>query len=85
VAAQGAPVRVIGAGDAVLATGGSGDVLSGVIGALLARGLSTFDAATGAAHVHGRAGELLAGRRGEGWTASDVAAAIPEAVGHLAG
>jgi NAD(P)H-hydrate epimerase len=50
-----------------LATGGSGDVLAGVIGALLAQGVSAVDAARAAAYVHGRAGERLAseyGRRG---------------------
>jgi NAD(P)H-hydrate epimerase len=42
-----------------LATGGSGDVLSGVIGALLARGLNPYDASCLAAYVHGLAGEQL--------------------------
>lgn len=44
------------AGDQRLATAGSGDVLSGVIGAFLARGMDPFEAAAAGAHVHGRAG-----------------------------
>ena len=44
-------------GTAALATAGSGDVLSGIIGSLLAAGLEPFLAAAVGAHVHGRAGE----------------------------
>ena len=46
------------AGGPALATAGSGDVLSGVIGAFLARGVGAHEAAALAAHVHGRAGSL---------------------------
>ncbi len=49
-------VRLARAGTTALATAGTGDVLSGVIGALLARGVDPLDAAALAAHVHGRAG-----------------------------
>jgi ADP-dependent NAD(P)H-hydrate dehydratase / NAD(P)H-hydrate epimerase len=52
-----------------LATAGTGDVLSGIIGALLARGVPTLEAAALAAHVHGRAAE--AGRL-EGLMAGDL-------------
>jgi NAD(P)H-hydrate epimerase len=45
-------------GGPALATAGSGDVLSGVIGAFVARGLPVFEAAAFAAHVHGRAASL---------------------------
>lgn len=50
---------LIGSGGPELATAGSGDVLAGVIVALLASGLGPFDAATCGAWVHGRAGERL--------------------------
>ena len=46
------------AGTPKLATAGTGDVLSGVIGAMLARGVAPLEAAALAAHVHGRAGAL---------------------------
>jgi NAD(P)H-hydrate epimerase len=67
-------------GASTLATGGSGDVLAGLIGALLARGSSTDDAARAGAWVHGVAGERLAAVRAEGWSAGDVAAALPGAI-----
>ena len=44
------------AGTTALATAGTGDVLSGMIGAMLARGMDPLEAAALAAHVHGRAG-----------------------------
>ena len=61
VAAPGAAVPDVllaAAGGPALATAGSGDVLSGVIGAFCARGLPPLEAAALAAHVHGRAASL---------------------------
>ena len=49
-------------GGAELATGGSGDVLTGLITALLAQGMNAFDAAHLGAHIHGLAGEAAAER-----------------------
>lgn len=49
------PVRVASAAPAWLATAGSGDVLSGLVGTLLAGGLAPLDAGSLGAHVHGRA------------------------------
>ncbi len=72
-------------GGPALATGGTGDVLTGVLGALLARGLGARDAARLGAWVHGAAGDRLGARRSEGWTASDVAAEVPEAAHALIG
>lgn len=83
IAEAGRPIVVNPTGGPVLATGGSGDVLAGVIGALLARGLPARDAARLGAWVHGDAGDRLARRRGEGWGASDIAAAVPEAIAGL--
>ncbi|MGD9483688.1 NAD(P)H-hydrate dehydratase [Streptomyces sp. TRM70308] len=69
------PVRVNPTGTGLLATAGSGDVLSGLIGALLAAGLPARDAASTGAYLHG-----LAGRRATAPpAASDVAAALPAA------
>jgi NAD(P)H-hydrate epimerase len=61
-------------GDARLATAGTGDVLSGVIGALLARGVSPFEAAAGGAWLHARA--ALEGPA-DGLVASDLIDALP--------
>ncbi len=52
-------VRVVLSGTPTLATAGSGDVLSGLIGATIARGHEPFEAAALAAHLHGRAGSTL--------------------------
>lgn len=73
-------VSMVMSGDQRLATAGTGDVLSGMIGALAAGGLDLAVAAGLAAHVHG-----LAGRAGPviGTVASDVAAAIPRVLEHM--
>jgi ADP-dependent NAD(P)H-hydrate dehydratase / NAD(P)H-hydrate epimerase len=52
------PVRVNSTGTPLLATAGSGDVLSGLTGALLAGGMSPMDAAAAGAHLHGLAGRI---------------------------
>jgi NAD(P)H-hydrate epimerase len=83
VVARGSRPSLNPTGSAALATGGSGDVLTGVVGALLARGVDPRDAARLGAFVHGRAGERLWTRRREGWTAGDVASEIPEAAAEL--
>lgn len=60
-----------------LATGGSGDVLAGVIGALLAQGATAVDAARAAVFIHGLAGEQLAAQHGSrGVISSDLPLAI---------
>jgi NAD(P)H-hydrate epimerase len=66
VAAPDGRVLIAGEGDARLATAGTGDVLSGVVAALLAMGLDGPEAAAGAAFVHGAAGNL-------GWSRGLVA------------
>ena len=72
-------VRVTATGTSALATAGSGDVLTGTVAGLLARGLSAFDAAACAAFVHGVAGRTAAAAAAEGTVAGDVAAALPRA------
>jgi hydroxyethylthiazole kinase-like uncharacterized protein yjeF len=70
-------------GSPVLATAGTGDVLTGMIGALLARGVGASESAAAAAYLHGLAG-LFAGRDlGEGTVAGDVLEHLPEAVAHV--
>jgi len=63
-----------------LATGGSGDVLSGVIGALLAQGVAPAEAARAAVWVHGAAGDQL----GRGMISSDLPHAIAGALRRIA-
>jgi NAD(P)H-hydrate epimerase len=68
-------VLLSAAGVTALATAGTGDVLSGVIGAFLARGVPAHAAAALAAHVHGRAG---ASGSNEGLVAGDLPALIAQ-------
>jgi NAD(P)H-hydrate epimerase len=65
-----------------LATAGTGDVLTGVIGGLLAQGLGALDAACVGVYAHGRAGDKWARTHGttRGMRASDVVAGIPLAL-----
>ncbi len=68
-------------GNSSMAKAGAGDVLSGIIGGLLAQGLKPFDAAVAGAYIHGRAGELASQIEGMfGVLASDIVDAVPEAV-----
>ncbi|MEV7005489.1 NAD(P)H-hydrate dehydratase [Streptosporangium sp. NPDC051022] len=78
VAEDGMPVRVNLTGSSWLATAGTGDVLAGLTGALLAAGLGTYDAASCAAHLHG-----LAGADGP-LSAWDVLEAVPDAMRSVA-
>lgn len=71
---------VVTAGDERLATAGTGDVLAGIVGALLAQRLAPFHAAAAGAWIHGQAA-----RRGPsaGLVASDLPALIPQVLGLL--
>ena len=64
-----------------LATAGTGDVLSGIIGAMLAKGLPAAHAACAAVYAHVRAGQIAAGPHGaDGVIASDVIHSLPAAL-----
>jgi NAD(P)H-hydrate epimerase len=67
-------------GDERLATAGTGDVLAGIIAALVARGVPPFEAAAAGAHLHGTA--ALLGPH-EGLVASDLVALLPRAIARL--
>ena len=78
VADPAGPVRATTTGLPWLATAGAGDVLAGLVGALLASGLSPYDAASAGSWLHGSAATLASG--GGPLTAGDVARALPETV-----
>ena len=81
VASPDGRVGVSRGGASALATAGTGDVLSGVIGAYLAKHMDPFAAACAGVLVHARAGQLTARGIGpEGVIASDVIAALPRAL-----
>ncbi len=77
---DGHTIRVCRAGNPGMASGGMGDVLSGIVGALLAQGLSLFDAATAATQIHAQAGDLAAKQGERGLLASDLFPYIRELV-----
>jgi hydroxyethylthiazole kinase-like uncharacterized protein yjeF len=84
--AEGERVAVNSTGTHALATAGTGDVLSGVIGALLSRGMDPYDAARAGAWAHGRAAELwlgTTGRPAESMVATDLFSYLPEAFAEL--
>lgn len=81
IAAPDGRATVLPFANPVLAVGGSGDVLSGVIATLLAQGLPAYDAARLGGYLHGLAGELCG--RSTGVFASEIADALPTAVAKL--
>lgn len=76
-------IRVNPTGGPFLATGGTGDVLTGMVAGMLARGLAPADAASAAAYVHGVAGSMAAEVAGEGTTAGDVLSRVAEALAEV--
>jgi NAD(P)H-hydrate epimerase len=77
-------VRVNPTGNPGMASGGMGDVLSGIIGALLARGIDPFEAACCGVYLHGLAGDILKEEMGDtGLAATDLAERLPLAIQRL--
>jgi hydroxyethylthiazole kinase-like uncharacterized protein yjeF len=71
-------------GNPGMATAGTGDALTGMIGALLALKLEPWDAATLGVYLHGRAGDMAAACKGEdGMIASDLISNIPDAIRNM--
>jgi ADP-dependent NAD(P)H-hydrate dehydratase len=85
IVTDGPRVYVNTTGNPGMATGGSGDVLSGMLGALLAQGLEAFSATVLAVFIHGLAGDLARDDKGEtGLIAMDLIAYMPAAFRRLA-
>ncbi|HUX02830.1 MAG TPA: NAD(P)H-hydrate dehydratase [Phycisphaerae bacterium] len=81
IVCDGERIYVNKTGNPGMATAGAGDVLTGMLAALLAGGMSPFEAAVLAVRAHGRAGDLAAERLGVlGMTALDLLGCVPEAL-----
>jgi NAD(P)H-hydrate epimerase len=86
VAAPDGTVYINPTGNPGMATGGSGDVLTGIITALVGQGLDAAQAAAAGAYLHGLAGDLAAGEKGMvGLIAGDILEAFPQAVRQVIG
>lgn len=86
VAEPGRPLAINPTGNPGMATGGTGDVLTGAVAGLIGQGLLPFEAACAGAYLHGLAGDLAAARLGEASVvAGDVAAMLPEALRQVSG
>ena len=83
VASYDGSVYVNDTGNPGMASGGAGDVLTGMIAGLLGQRLAPFDAARLGVYLHGLAGDLAAADRGQiGLIASDIVDRIPQAIRH---
>jgi len=81
VVADGQRVYINTTGDSSLSKAGTGDVLSGIVGTLLAQKMSGFDAAACAVWIHGKAGEMAGRRLGRRCVlAADVIDSLPQAI-----
>jgi NAD(P)H-hydrate epimerase len=80
VAAPSGQTRAIVQGPPQLASAGTGDVLAGVIGALLAKSLEPFEAAYAGAWIHAEAGRLGAGTDPQGVLAGDLVELLPDVI-----
>ncbi len=81
---EGEPVTLVTEGDPSLSTGGTGDVLAGIVGSLLAQGLRAREAGELGAWVHGRAGAVAGAGQGQrGVFASEVADGVPQVLADL--
>jgi len=83
VVSDGARVNLNYTGTPAMTTGGTGDVLTGIVAGFLAKGLDPFEAASAAAYVNGLAGERVAERLGMHITASDLIEELPYVLKNL--
>ena len=80
VISDGKQVMINKTGNPFLTVGGTGDILTGICGALLARGINPFEAACAACYINGSAGDKAAKKFGEGLIASDLINEIPNVI-----
>ena len=78
VICYGEDYRLNKTGTPAMSVGGTGDVLSGIIASLIARGVNLYEAAQIAAYINGRAGELATNTLGERITATDLLDYVPK-------
>ena len=84
VVTDGSRLFVNNTGNPGMATGGAGDVLTGVIAALIGQKLPAFEAAQLGVYIHGLAGDIARDQNGEvGMIAGDIVDALPDAFYHL--
>jgi NAD(P)H-hydrate epimerase len=83
VVSDGTRTRECRRGHPTLTVGGTGDVLAGIVGCLLAKGAEPFEAACAGAYLLKSAGEVAASVRSYGATAADVAEAVPSILARL--
>jgi len=80
IISDGKEVALNKTGSSFMTVGGTGDTLAGIAGAILARGISPFEASQAAAYINGIAGEIASQKFGESLMATDLIASIPEAL-----
>lgn len=84
IASETGEIKVNVSGNSGMASGGMGDVLTGVIASFVGQGLSGFNAAVLGAYIHGRAGDAAADEIGRhGMIASDVLSKLPGVIKYL--
>ncbi len=84
VAAPNGAIYINPTGNPGMASGGSGDVLTGMVASLIAQGLDPAWAAAAGAYIHGRAGDLAAREKGMmGLNAGDILSTVPVALREL--
>lgn len=81
IASDGDEIYLNKSGSPQMTKGGFGDTLAGICGAILARGVNTFEAVCAACYINGKAGELASKEFGEGVIASDIFKFIPKILG----
>lgn len=80
IISDGKETALVRGGSLYMTKGGMGDTLAGICGALLARGVSVFDAACAGSYINKKAGEIACEKLKESVLATDLIEAIPEAI-----